>query len=319
MRTAATFLAFVATTTLVSSAPLSLTWVSDIGAAGTVCSSATGLCRSYVHLVFAATPSDVTNTLMGGGSYTVDGVEHAGKDAVFERHLVNGICVDNSAGEGECTRLGDSQMWNYGYEATTLYDGTSAPSLASEVCIDVWMKDTVDGTNATLSTRCVDMGEPSIVDGANTDGSVLTSLVGDYSTAATHVCSDASAKCRTNIHVVFTAATAEITNTMLSGGEYSLDGGLTWTGQGGTAYYEQHTDDSSGTMYQALQYDVDLLSAAGGTVPTQACFKVWVMDLATTEVAWLGDNGEAGTCIDVCDKLTYFHDYDGYMSACNSA
>ena len=60
-----------------------------------------------------------------------------------------------------CSRLGDSQMWNYGYETTTLYDGSSAPSLASEVCIDVWMKDTVDGTNATLSTRCVDMGEPT--------------------------------------------------------------------------------------------------------------------------------------------------------------
>ena len=40
---------------------------------------------------------------MGGGSYKVDGVEYVGKDAVFERHLVNGICVDNSAGEGECT------------------------------------------------------------------------------------------------------------------------------------------------------------------------------------------------------------------------
>ena len=215
--------------------------------------------------------------------------------------------------------MGYSQMWNYGYEATSLYDGSGEPSVPSEVCMNVWMKDMVDGTNATLSTRCVDMGEPTMVSGDNTDGSILTSLVGDYSTAATHVCSEATGMCRTNVHVVFTAATAEITNTMLSGGAYSLDGGLTWTGTGGTAYYEQHTDDSSGTMYQALQYDVDLLSTAGGTVPTQACWKVWIMDSATTEVAWLGDNGEAGNCMDVCDSLTYFHNFDGYMAPCKSA
>ena len=113
------------------------------------------------------------------------------------------------------------------------------------------MKDTSDSTNASLTQRCVALGDAVYVGPQNTNGSIYTKVdVDGYSTAATHYCSEVSGLCRTNLHVVYSAATAQVMNTMLTGGEYSLDGGATWTSQGSSSFYEQHTDATDGTYYQ---------------------------------------------------------------------
>lgn len=293
----------VLTALVVATDALELHWYESIQKTGVVCNDAE--CRAFVHLVFVATPTDVTNVLEGTGEYSLDGAIQTETAAMFERHLVKGVCTGD-----DCVDYGPSQMWNWGFDLQFGAD-EDAPD---ELCVNVTVEDPAAGDSESLPEVCVLFGaKQTVID--NTEGSVLVSFDDSgFSSAATVICSNSSDACRTNIHIVFSGACADIVQIMDTGGTYSLDGGATWFDDG-FATYEQHIDaDDGGTFYQAMQYDVDVFqdkSAAAVSTSNQACVKVWVNDTTTGEVAWV-TNGNY--CMDVCTTLADFHDSDGYCT-----
>lgn len=287
-------LAVLAAVARPSAGALDLHWYDAIQKAGTLCNG--NLCRAFVHLVFVATPGDVVNALNGTGTFALDGgdVEDP-TSCMFERHLVEGACTGS-----DCVEYGDSQMWNWGFDRTY----TLEEDLPSSLCVTVTMNDPDAGDTATLDEVCVSFGSAQTVTG-NTDGSVQVSFDDSgFTNAATRVCSDATGECRTNLHVVYSAANADVVQIMDTGGSYTLDGGNTWRSDG-FATYEQHIDQDGSTWYQAMQFDVDVFDSASAT---QACFNVWVNDTTTATFAWVTEH----TCLDICTTLADFHDPDGY-------
>lgn len=283
-------------------------WVNDTYGGGHLCSEDLGVCRTFAHFVFVTTPSDASHILLGGAHFAFEDEEYQdGGSAISERHIVNGICSD-----GECIDLGESQMWNWGYDVVTKI-GEPLPSV---ICAKIWMLDTETGETSSISPRCIPLRaeQTNFVNGSQ--GDISTVLVGNYSTAATSFCSDKTGKCRRNLHVVYSALSSQALTIMGTGGEYSWDGGVTWSGAGAVAFYEQHIDlkdetpEVVGGYYQALQFDVDIISENGfSDEPTEVCFRIWVQDSSTTEIAWIEKE-----CIPVCYSLTYFHDPDGYCA-----
>ena len=233
--------------------PLALSWV--LGKAGTVCSTDTRTCRLFAHVVFTATPADgdATRPFIGAAEYALDDgpVQH-GHAVVFERHLVSGTCDGTN-----CTRLGPSQMYNWGYEATVpLPSGATSPAaiaqqlkLPSTICATAWLREPTRGGEVTQSAAtCVKFAQPQLSRANNTDGRVILLLNG-FSSAATSVCRGGS--CRTNLHIVYTAKSVDPTHPLTATGEYSLDG-VSWRSAGGGAFYEQHIDvGTDGTFSQA--------------------------------------------------------------------
>ena len=70
-------------------------------------------------LVFAVTPSQFTNTLIGGGTYAMNSSRLAGRDMKSERHLITGVCNCNATSCDYATcdnTTGVAQMWNWGFE-----------------------------------------------------------------------------------------------------------------------------------------------------------------------------------------------------------
>lgn len=294
---------FLAALAGAADASLELHWYEPIQKAGVLCDDA--ICRAFTHLVFVATPTDVTAVLEGTGDYSLDGARQTATAAMFERHLVNGVCTGD-----DCVDYGASQMWNWGFDATFGVD-EDAPS---ELCVNVTLDDAAAGDSGSLPEVCVSFGaKQTVVD--NTDGSVLVSFdESGFSSAATKICSDSSGVCRTNVHVVFSGACADVVQIMATGGAYSLDGGATWL-EDGFATYEQHIDNTDGTYYQAMQFDVDVFedqsASALASTSDQACFKVWVNDSTTGKLTWVTE----GSCMDVCTTLADFHDPAGYCGA----
>jgi len=248
----------IALAQLRSCAPLVLTWENEIGAAGHICSSITGKCHSFTHVVFTATPVDVTHSLTGGAQFSLDGglTYQDGGDVVFEHHLVTGTCK-----EANCTRLGNSQMFNWGYQAAATL--TDADRLPDRICLRPWMIDLdVELTSSvTLQPKCVDFGPLTTVNHLNTNGTLLTKYNALSSAATRHCSSSVPARCRANVHVVFTAAITLPTELPHAGGELSFDGGVTWSSAGSVAFYEQHInkDPKTGILWHALQFDFDEL------------------------------------------------------------
>ena len=230
--------------TQLSTPPLALSWV--LGKAGTVCSIDTRTCRLFAHVVFTATPTDgdTMRSFVGAADYALDGGPvQRGHAVVFERHLVSGTCDGTN-----CTSLGPSQMYNWGYETTVpLPDGTGEPAviakklkLPSGICVTAWLRDPARGGEVVqTAAKCVDFALPQLARANNTDGRVDL-LLNSFSSAATSVCRGDS--CRTNLHVVYTATSIDPTHPLTASGEYSLDGGASWRSAGGSAFYEQHID-----------------------------------------------------------------------------
>ena len=306
-------LALVALVRAGGAAP-SLMWEEDIGPAGTLCSNATGRCHSFAHFVFLATPSDATHVLEGGAQFSLDGGVswRDGGAAVFESHLVAGTCEYCAGPEASCncTSLAPSQMFSWGWEASAALEGAAPPA---SLCARPWLVDLAEGpgaSRATLAARCVSLGAPVALGAPNTNGSVLTRF-NAWSSAATRYCSPAGGRCRTNVHAVFTAATATPTEPPRAGGELSFDGGASWSSKGAFAFYEQHVDwdAATGMWWASLQFDYDALDAAP-SAQSEACFRVWVLDTVTTLTVWLTEK----TCLHICENLTYFHDPQGYCA-----
>ena len=101
-------------------AGITMHWVDSVAKAGSFCSKRTGLCCTYAHVVFSATPADgdVIRRLAGGARFSIDGgAMHLGSAVTFERHLVSGICYAPNH-LAHCETYGPSQMFNWGYEVT---------------------------------------------------------------------------------------------------------------------------------------------------------------------------------------------------------
>jgi hypothetical protein len=308
---------------LISSSSLTLRWEDEIGTAGSVCSTSTSVCQAFSHVVFVATPSDATNLLTGYAQVSMDGGDYEDStDIVFEAHLVTGVC----AGSGQCTDYGPSQMFNWGYEA----EFKTTDTLPSKICIAPQVTDTVTNETTALPAKCLTFSDPAYV---SSQGSAVTSSINDFSSAVTRYCSpDSPATCRSNIHVVFTATNPMPTAIMETGGEYSYDGGRSWSSLNAKSFYEQHIDASSsgasskqgggggggggGSSYaQAFQFDYDSIDSDGSSASdaaeaSEACVRVWVYDDASQQNHTVVD----GDCYAICETLTYFHDPAGYCA-----
>ena len=294
---------------------VALSWVTDIGATGCVCSHATRICRLFAHLVLVATPSyfSLTVPLSGGATYMIDNVSSplAGHQLTSESHPVSGLCSG-----GSCTILGPSLMYNWGYEATmALLANDQLPPTPHELCVKAWMR-AVNSTAPTSesSERCVNFSPPTCVFATNTPraGQAEVQLVlNTFSSSSTRACNDAGSRCLTSLHVVFTAEASDATHELVANGEYSLDNGSTWLVGNGRAFYEQHIDPvpngTSGEYRRAMQYDVDLLGGASDERAATICYRVVVTDAVT------GGASEPLTgCLDVCERLVPFHNPEGY-------
>jgi hypothetical protein len=293
-----------------ASAPAALRWT--LSRAGTQCSTGTGTCRTFAHLVFTATPADgdVTRVYVGGADYKLDGsVAQPGGAAVFERHLVSGTCDGTN-----CTTLGPSLMFNWGYEVTRPLPTERGPSawasFPKTICARVWLRDAASpGDVARTDTwQCVDFAAPLV---ARPNGTSVQLVGNAFSTAATSVCdartsTPSASRCRTNLHVVYTAASTDATSPLTAAGEYSLDEGATWQNAGSTAFYEQHIDlGTDGVYRQAMQYDLDLHEATMRT--GRICYRIRVSDgVSGASSAPLQD------CLRVCNTLVPFHNPAGY-------
>lgn len=304
---------FVATCLAASGANdrLTVRWEEDIATAGSLCSSpseGTTDCQAFAHVVFVATPKDATHLLAGYARVSTDGgAFRDGHNITFEAHLVTGVC-DAS---GDCADYGPSQMFNWGYEAA--FEATDA--LPSEICIEPVVWDTANGDNGTLAPRCLTFAAPAFE--MPPQGDSVSSDVNNFSSAVTRYCSpEDPARCRSNIHIVFSAANPQPTAIMETGGAYSYDGGASWSSLNAVAFYEQHIDassmaGSSGVYYsQAFQFDYDGIHDSVSVEGTadNVCVRVWVYDAASKQNHTVAD----GDCYEICESLTYFHDPAGY-------
>jgi len=281
-----------------------------------VCSNSTGICRCFVHVVFTATPAEITNSLIGGGSYTTSTASDApvmkGRDTAFERHIVNGICNCNTtycdyAGCDNTT--GVAQMWNWGFEDTAPIEDVA--TLPSTICPQIWMKDLQTGGRSSFSVPCLDM-PVAIIDGG--DEPSLTAI-NDFSSAATHVTSKSTGLSRSNVHIVFTVAPSDPTHVLIGGGSYSFDHGQSWHSEGTSVYYEQHIDLSGDRYYQAWQFDWDRVSK-DSSFSAEVCYKVWLTNTNTAETVWLNaTSGAVMHCMKVCKSIVQFHWPAGYCGA----
>ena len=307
---------------------LSLRWA--LGHAGTVCSNYSRICRTFAHVVFTATPADgdATHALVGGAEYTLDnGTVQYGGSAVFERHLVSGTCDG-----ANCTQLGPSLMFNWGYEAVRADDDrlvsavrhstpaggmglmpssfalSDAKPFPKVICVRAWLRDPLHSGGAVVFTpdsRCVAFSPPQTPQ-KKAGGVVLT--LNNFSTAATSFCvtSKGIARCRNNLHVVFSATAADPTHPLVANGEYSFDAGRSWQSAGGAAFYEQHIDLGDDGLYrQAMQFDVDLASSA--PLSGNVCYRIRVRDSVSGDDSLLLED-----CLTMCRTLAPFHNPLGY-------
>ena len=131
---------------------LDVRWQDDIGIAGNLCSTLTGTCQSFAHVVFSATPLDATHILTGYAKFSLDdGDMLDSHNITFESHLVTGTCTSN----GTCTDFeGVSQMLNWGFEREYLL-ADEVDLLPSNICIQPYVWDTATNESGTLSRKCL--------------------------------------------------------------------------------------------------------------------------------------------------------------------
>ena len=290
---------------------LSLRWVDYIKKNATVChrpEDGTVLCRSFVHLVFAAQVADPTHVLVGGATYSIDGGKtyQSGRSITFERHLVTGIC---GGGHG-CDNNTDSiyQMFNWGYESTSMTPDDAPKTM----CVNIWAIDTKTGQRGSLSIPCLILTETSLT---SRSAPPISAALNSFSSAYTSVCSKISGLCRTNLHVVFTVSPRNPVAKLVGGMTYSFDDGNTWHSDWSSTFYEQHIDfGSNHTWSQAWQADVDIIGDRAHVhrgSGSRACWRVWVADVTTGETVFL--KGSDGLhCFPICNTLVPFHNPAGY-------
>ena len=292
---------------------LDVRWQDDIGIAGNLCSTLTGTCQSFAHVVFSATPLDATHILTGYAKFSLDdGDMLDSHNITFESHLVTGTCTSN----GTCTDFeGVSQMFNWGFEREYLL-ADEVELLPSNICIQPYVWDTATNESGTLSRKCLNFSETVMLKESQSNS--VSSVVNNFSSAVTTYCSPTEpAQCRNNIHIVFSASNPDPTIIMLSGGAYSYDNGDSWSSMHAVSFFEQHIDSSSveePVYSQAFQFDYDSIDNTGlaslRTMESCVRIRIWILDPKTQQNHTVVDNN----CYQICNELTYFHNLDGYCA-----
>ena len=193
-----------------------------------VCSPETEICRCFVHLVFAVTPSQFTNTLIGGGTYAMNSSRLAGRDMKSERHLITGVCNCNATSCDYATcdnTTGVAQMWNWGFEEIVPLESLSNKT----ICPSVWIKDLTAGGTSTMQLPCLPMPVTMLPKAALGSSN---SAINAFSSSATRIRNEETGLTRNNLHIVFTAAPEDPTHYLVGGGMYSYDGGASWDSKG---------------------------------------------------------------------------------------
>jgi len=197
-------------------------WWSEAGStfgnapqADTVCSKSAGVCHSFGHFVFLATPAsgDPTTPLDGVARFGMDGGKMlAGPVPIFEKHLATGICegVDHS----NCSFVGPSQVYQLNQltvqAMTTNEHGDLVPpaDLPRNICAEVDLFEAAKPSEQTRASKlCANFSAPVLLEDQDTP---LALELNTFSTVATSVCNESN--CQTDMHVMFWVAGANPTH-----------------------------------------------------------------------------------------------------------
>jgi hypothetical protein len=290
-------------------AALAFHWWSEAGSApqaDTVCSKSAGVCHSFGHFVFLATPGsgDATVPLDSVARFGMDGGRMlAGPAPIFEKHLATGIC--EGADHSDCRIFGPSQVYQLNQltvqAMVTDEKGDLVPpaNLPQSICAEVDLFELAKPSDLTRASKlCANFSAPVVLEGQD---SSLAIELNTFSTVATSVCN--ASNCQTDMHVMFFVAGADPTHLLEAWGEYSTDGSRTTSSEVGI--YEQHVNKQSDGLYkQAWQFNAQIQSDK--VLATEVCYSIVVKDTMTKETATLND------CIQPCQTLVPFHNAAGY-------
>ena len=266
---------------------------------GTLCVTGTPLCRSYAHLVLNVKPdtSAIATDVVGGGDWSTDGgvTWTAGTAAVFETHLV----LDNT-----------TQVWTWNWDA--LANASAGETAPSSLCARPWFRsDAGTGSGTTLEPICANLDvtfvqENPVVGAAKAEASAAASIdggsgnggsgTGSIGTACTVggaelmfgnwtvACSASLALCRVLGHVAVDAAAAPavVSPILVGGGDYSFDGGATFTNDndaGSGLTWLAHFDDTA----EAAEAGAAGATAGGAATVTAQRFH-WAADVRLDEL-----------------------------------
>lgn len=289
--------------------PPVLHWWQESGSApqaSTVCSSSSGLCHSFGHFVFLATPGggDPTVKLDGVARFaTDDGPMVAGPAPMFEKHLVSGICVGPD--HSDCSEYGPSQVFQLNsltVEAMTTDSGgklVPPSTLPKTICAEVDMFETLAPSKQSHAPKvCAKFTEPVVLDDQVTELSVELNTFSTVATSIKH-----GDKWQNDFHVMFFMANPNPTHVLEAFGSYSTDNWMTSASEVGI--YEQHVNLRDDGFYkQAWQFNAEFLSDEVLEAPI--CYNITIKDTVTHERSMLD------ACIMPCKTLVPFHNAAGY-------
>jgi hypothetical protein len=316
---------------LVQSADVGMSWVHTLPPkvafnSHTVCNNATGICRSTAHFVFTASPTKISHPLVAGVSYSLDGGASVnGPPALFEAHLVNGICK-NYTDSSSCTAIAPGQMWEWGFDMIHAppIDSSKIPK---QICAEAFAHDSLTGDSGSLPAVCLNLAPVEFINVKRTLAPFTHKYIyADVSEAATVWCDDDL--CRTVAHMVFLVSVPDPTDTMVATTFYSMDGpNGPWETSSGVTFFEWKMSNK-GTpnkplWMQTMQWDYDEIVPKAAydqeQAPKQICFKIDVQDRFTTQTNHFNFSkfGTAGDdlvrCIPFChQKIAPFHNPAGY-------
>lgn len=258
-----------------------------------ICNDAIGVCRSLGHWVFTAAPGSLTDTLVAGASFSVDGGPYVpSKRGNSEAHFVNGQC-SNTSDANSCTFYADkrnAQVWNIGYDV--IQRGTAATlKLPKTVCAKVWMTVPATGEVGELNEYCQDFRTTTFSKPAGDkllQPDMMYSLSAD---AVTYLCNGDG--CRSDGHISVDVQVPDPTQELLGLTEYSIDGGA-WTSAKTNTFFEQKVKHQNDKWYHTLSWNYDDVLPTSSIAPSQICVKMAVQNLVTL-TTWQMDFGEYAT------------------------
>lgn len=283
---------------MVSAAPLTstatskTTWFnySYVTSGFNLCNEATNICRTLGHWVFSSASAGLTDGMVTGASFSVDGGAYIpSKRGNFEAHFVNGQC-SNTTDTSSCTFFDDkrnAQVWNIGYDLIQ-HGSASTLTLPSKVCAKVWTLVPATGQYGTLPEYCADFGTETF---SIPGGGKLMSPDLMYSSSAdavSYLCDTTG--CRADGHISVDVQVLDPTQELLGLTEYSIDGGK-WTSAKTNTFFEQKVKHQDDKWYHTISWNYDDVFPKGTAAPEEICVRMAVQNQVTL-VTWQMDFGE---------------------------
>jgi hypothetical protein len=256
-----------------------------------LCNEATNICRSLGHWVFTVAPESLSDAVVTGASYSIDGGPYmASKRGNFEAHFVNGQC-SNTSDASTCVFYDDkrkAQVWNIGYDV--IQQGTAKTlKLPKKVCAKVWMQVPATGEMGNLDEElCADFTTASFnipPGGLMPNPDLMYSLSAD---AATYLCNDKY--CRADGHISVDVQLPDPTQELIGLTEYSIDGGA-WTSAKTNTFFEQKVKHIEDRWYHTISWNYDDVMPKTTKAPEEICIRMAVQNQVTLST-WQMDFGE---------------------------